>query len=88
MEEFAIRTRKNSSPYTDDARLFYLTGDTAEGKGFEARDDALADPPWQSLSAIQAGTIHEVSDSIWNTAGGIIADNLMLDDIARIYGLE
>jgi iron complex transport system substrate-binding protein len=36
---------------------------------------------------VQAGKAEPVSDAIWNTAGGIIAANVMLDDIERIYGL-
>ena len=38
--------------------------------------------------AVKAGKVHGVSDAIWNTAGGVIAADLMLDDIARIYGVQ
>jgi iron complex transport system substrate-binding protein len=48
----------------------------------------LADPLWQSLSAVEAGKVHRVSDAIWNTAGSILAAKLMLQDIAGIYGLD
>lgn len=88
VEEFAIRTGKESIPDMDGDRIFYFTWDSGDGKGLAARDDALADPLWQSLSAVQAGKVHEVSDPIWNTAGGILAANLMLADIAKIYGLD
>ncbi|WP_280950455.1 hypothetical protein [Rhizobium sp. R635] len=36
---------------------------------------------WKNLS------VEAVSDAVWNTAGGIIAANLMLDDLEKIYGL-
>lgn len=88
VEDFAIRTGKESIPDMDGDRIFYFTWDSGDGEGLAARDDALADPLWQSLSAVQAGKVHEVSDPIWNTAGGIIAAGLMLDDIAKIYGVE
>ncbi|MEM9710257.1 MAG: iron-siderophore ABC transporter substrate-binding protein [Pseudomonadota bacterium] len=88
VEEFAIRTGKESIPDMDGDRIFYFTWDSGDGEGLAARDDALADPLWQSLSAVAAGKVHEVSDPIWNTAGGILAANLMLDDLAKIYDLE
>jgi len=88
VEEFAIRTGKESIPDMDGDRIFHFTWDTGDGSGLSARDDAMADPLWQSLSAVQAGKVHEVSDPIWNTAGGVLAANLMLEDIAEIYGVE
>ena len=35
----------------------------------------------QNLEAVQEGKSYEVSDTIWNTAGGVIAANIMLDDL-------
>ena len=88
VEEFAIRTGKESIPDMDGDRIFHFTWETGDGTGSAARDDAMNDPLWQALSAVQAGKVHEVSDPIWNTAGGILAAQLMLEDIARIYGVE
>ncbi|TXB71293.1 iron-siderophore ABC transporter substrate-binding protein [Paracoccus aurantiacus] len=88
VEEFAIRTGKESIPDMDGDRIFYFTYDTGNGDGVALKDEALSDPLWQSLSAVKAGRVHEVDDGIWNTAGGVIAAGLMLDDIARIYGVE
>jgi len=88
VEAFAIRTGKESIPDMDGSRIFHFTWETGDGDGLAARDDAMADPLWQSLDAVKAGRVHEVSDPIWNTAGGILAANLMLADIAEIYGVE
>lgn len=88
VEEFAIRTGKESIPDMDGDRIFHFTWETGDGKGFAAREDAMSDPLWQTLDAVKAGRVYEVSDPIWNTAGGILAANLMLKDIARIYGVE
>lgn len=85
VEDFAIRTGKESIPDMDGDRIFYFTYDNGNGEGYAAAQDALADPLWQSLSAVKAGKVHEVSDAIWNTAGGVIAANLMLDDLRKIY---
>ena len=87
VEEFAIRTGKESIPDMDGSRIFHFTWETGDGEGLAARDDAMSDPLWQSLEAVKAGRVHEVSDPIWNTAGGILAANLMLEDIAKIYGV-
>lgn len=88
VEEFAIRTGKESIPDMDGDRIFYFTYDSGDGKGTSLEEEVLADPLWQSLSAVKAGKVHQVSDAIWNTAGGILAAKLMLQDIAGIYGLD
>lgn len=88
VEEFAIRTGKESIPDMDGDRIFHFTWDTGDGQGAALADEVLSDPLWQSLSAVQAGKVHAVSDAIWNTAGGILAARLMLQDIARVYGVD
>ena len=88
VEEFAIRTGKESIPDMDGDRIFYFTYDTGNGEANAAEAEALADPLWQSLSAVKEGRVHKVDDAIWNTSGGVISANLMLDDIARIYEVE
>ncbi|MEP3049218.1 MAG: iron-siderophore ABC transporter substrate-binding protein [Roseibium sp.] len=88
VDDFAIRTGKESIPDMDGDRIFHFTWDTGDGKGVAARDDAMSDPLWQSLAAVKSGKVHEVSDPIWNTSGGILAANLMLEDIADIYGVK
>ena len=42
------------------------------------------DPLWKNLNAVKNEKAYEVSDAIWNTAGGVIAANQMLDDIERM----
>lgn len=88
VEEFAIRTGKESIPDMDGDRIFWFTWDTGDGEGDALADDVLTDPLWQSLSAVQAGRVHGVSDAVWNTAGGILAARLMLADIAEIYAVD
>ena len=88
VDEFALRVGKESIPDMDGDRIFYFTWDSGDGEGLAAAEDALADPLWQGLSAVQAGRVHTVDDAVWNTAGGVLAARLMLDDIARIYGVS
>lgn len=88
VEDFAIRSGKESIPDMDGDRIVHFTWETGVGQGNALAQEVLADPLWQSLSAVQAGKVHAVKDAIWNTAGGILAARLMLQDIARIYEIE
>jgi iron complex transport system substrate-binding protein len=50
--------------------------------------EMLKDPLWQSLQAVKNNKAIRVSDAVWNTAGGVIAANLMLDELYKIYEIE
>ncbi|MDG5472896.1 iron-siderophore ABC transporter substrate-binding protein [Jeotgalibacillus sp. ET6] len=65
--------------------LFYFTYESGDGEGVKVEEDWLNDPLFQNLEVVQEGNIHEVSDTIWNTAGGVKAANLMLDDIEEYF---
>ncbi|MCP8884103.1 iron-siderophore ABC transporter substrate-binding protein [Devosia sp. XJ19-1] len=86
-DEFAEQITKERIPEFEGDRLFYFTYETGNGEGDTQAADWLADPLWQNLEVVKAGKVHAVSDAVWNTAGGIIAGNLLLDDIETIYGL-
>lgn len=89
VDEFAIiGVTKERIPDMDGDRIFYFTWETGSGDGLAIEDEWLADPLWAKLSAVKAGNVHRVSDTVWNTAGGVLAANMMLDDIARIYNLK
>ncbi|MEM7768781.1 MAG: iron-siderophore ABC transporter substrate-binding protein [Pseudomonadota bacterium] len=85
--EFALRVGRESIPDMDGDRIFHFTWDNGNGEGLAAAEEALADPLWQALTAVEAGRVHAVDDAIWNTSGGILAARLMLEDIAGIYGI-
>lgn len=87
-DEFAEEITKERIPEFEGDRLVYFTYETGNGEGDSQAVDWLADPLWQNLEVVKAGKVHAVSDAVWNTAGGIIAGNLLLDDIEEIYGLE
>ena len=88
VEAFALRVGKESIPDMDGDRIIHFTYDTGDGAGLAAAQDYLNDPIWLGLSAVKAGKVNAVDDAIWNTAGGVLAANLLLDDIARIYGVQ
>lgn len=68
-------------PAMDGDIIFYFTYETGDGEAQSVEDEWLNKPLFKNLEAVQAGNIHRVNDSIWNTAGGVIAANLMLDDL-------
>ncbi|WP_313892087.1 iron-siderophore ABC transporter substrate-binding protein [Psychrobacillus sp.] len=82
----AIEVGKEVIPKMDGDVLFYFTyapqGDPA---ALDTAKEWTTDPLWNNLSAVKSGNVHEVSDAIWNTAGGVLAANLMLDDIQAIF---
>lgn len=65
--------------------LFYFTYETGEGDATGVQNEWLEDPLFQNLEVVKNGRVHEVSDAIWNTAGGVIAANKMLDDIEEVF---
>lgn len=48
-------------------------------------EERTNDPLFKNLTAFKEGNAHKVSDIIWNTAGGVIAANIMLDEIEKIF---
>ncbi|OJD60330.1 ABC transporter substrate-binding protein [Bacillus sp. NH11B] len=66
--------------------LFYFTFDKGnEKKGSELEKEYINDPLFKNLNAVKNGKAYKVDDVIWNTAGGVMAANLMLDDIEKRF---
>lgn len=82
----AIEVGKEVIPKMDGDVLFYFT---YAPQGDQAALDTAAewtnDPLWKNLNAVKSGNVYEVSDAIWNTAGGVLAANIMLDEIEDIF---
>jgi len=87
-DRFAEEITRERLPEADADRIFYFTYETGDGKGTEMENEVLNDPLWKSLKAVQNGKAYKVDDAIWNTAGGVLAANLMLDEIYQIYEIE
>ncbi len=79
-------TRERTSEMDGD-RIFYFTREAGDGEGLAAEAEWMQEPLWLSLKAVKAGNIHRVDDAVWNISGGILAANLVLDDIAAVYGV-
>lgn len=77
-------TKERASAMDGDI-LFYFTYDTGDNKGNELEKDWISDPIFKNLSVSKNHKVYKVDDAIWNTAGGVIAANLMLDDIEKYF---
>lgn len=87
-DTFVEEITKERLPEVDADMLFYFTYDTGDGKGTEMEQEMLKDPLWQSLNVVKNNKAIRVSDAIWNTSGGVIAANLMLDELYKIYDIK
>ncbi len=87
-DEFATEVTKERIPEMEGDRIFYFSDDLNSDEATANLNDWLNDPLWLNLEGVKAGKAQRVSEIIWNTAGGIYAAHLMLDDIEAIYGLE
>ncbi|KWW20827.1 MULTISPECIES: iron-siderophore ABC transporter substrate-binding protein [Peribacillus] len=81
----AIEVGKEVIPKMDGDILFYFTyAPEGDKQALSTAKEWTNDPLWKNLDAVKKGNAHEVSDATWNTAGGVIAANKMLDDLEKI----
>ncbi|WP_153125911.1 ABC transporter substrate-binding protein [Peribacillus tepidiphilus] len=76
---------KERIPAMDGDVLFYFTYEDGAGEATALEKEWLEDPLFKNLSVAKAGKVYKVDDAIWNTAGGVIAANKMLDDIEKHF---
>ncbi|WP_459503594.1 ABC transporter substrate-binding protein [Bacillus sp. C1] len=88
-DDFAIKgVTKEQIPNMDGDYLFYFTSDKDANKnnqGNTIAEEWTEDPLFKQLQASKSNKVFEVDEVIWNTAGGIKAANLMLDDIEKYF---
>ncbi|MDQ0219694.1 iron-siderophore ABC transporter substrate-binding protein [Peribacillus cavernae] len=81
----AIEVGKEAIPEMDGDILFYFTyAPEGDKKAIDTEEEWINDPLWKNLNAVKNEKAYQVDDATWNTAGGIIAANKMLDDIEKI----
>lgn len=86
VDDFAEKNAtKERIPAMDGDILFYFTYETGDGEASQLEKEWIEDPLFKNLKVTQEGNVHKVNDTIWNTAGGVIAANLLLDDIEKYF---
>ncbi|MFJ7731074.1 ABC transporter substrate-binding protein [Lysinibacillus sp. NPDC097231] len=84
--KLAIDIGKEAIPQMDGDVIFYFTYmPTGDDSALKTEEEWTNDPLWKNLSAVQKGNAYKVDDVIWNTAGGILAANIMLDQVEEIF---
>lgn len=83
---FVREVTKELIPEMDGDYLFYFTYAPAETKADAEKqtEEFTNDPLWKNLDAVKSDKVYLVDDAIWNTAGGVKAANLMLDELEKI----
>lgn len=86
-EGLAEAITKERIPEMDGDILFYFIweDDMKAKTGAKNADDWKQDKLWKKLGAVKNNKAFEVSEAIWNTSGGILSANLMLDDLLSYF---
>lgn len=83
--KLAVNVGKEVIPKMDGDILFYFTyAPQGDQKALDTATEWTNDPLWKNLNAVKSGNVYEVSDAVWNTSGGVISANQMLDELEEI----
>ncbi|PUB14616.1 ABC transporter substrate-binding protein [Paenisporosarcina sp. OV554] len=76
---------KERIPAMDGDIMFYFTYETGDKEASKLEEEWINDPLFQNLEVAKAKKVFKVDDTIWNTAGGYLAAELMLDDLETYF---
>ncbi|EFM09186.1 periplasmic binding protein [Paenibacillus curdlanolyticus YK9] len=83
---FADDVNKDRIPDMDGDIMFYFEYNPDKTDAVsKLAEEWMNDPLWKNLSVAKAGNVHLVDDAIWNTAGGYIAANKMIDELLTYF---
>jgi len=84
-EAFADEITKERIPEMEGDLMFYFTYETGDGGATNQEEEWINDPLFNNLNVVKNNKAFKVNDVIWNTAGGVKAANLLLDDLDQFY---
>lgn len=84
VDEFAVEIGEEEIRKADADHIFV----TVYSGGQEAAERFRRNPLWGELEGVKAGNVHEVADEIWMTSVSLQGAELMMDDMARIFGVD
>ncbi|MCT4795405.1 ABC transporter substrate-binding protein [Exiguobacterium alkaliphilum] len=80
--EFAEEITMERIPEMDGDHIVYFTYGGADGS--KTAEEWQSNQLWKDLAAVKAGEVTEVSDDTWNTSGGVLSANEVLDELVTI----
>jgi len=81
--DFSEDVGKERIPDMEGDVLFYFTYDDEKGEAVKAEQEWQQEQLWKNLDVVKKGNVHKVYDGIWNSSGGIISANLVLDELKK-----
>ncbi|WP_409344213.1 ABC transporter substrate-binding protein [Paenibacillus sp. MBLB4367] len=85
-KEFSQDITKEQLPVLDGDVMFYFTSDRdGETAATETAKSWLKDPLAQNMSIVKNNRTFNVNEAIWNSAGGILAAKLLVQDIEKLF---
>ncbi|MBN6888715.1 iron-siderophore transport system substrate-binding protein [Cytobacillus horneckiae] len=83
--KLAIDVGKEVIPKMDGDILFYFTYAVPGDKiAIDTAKEWTNDPLWKNLNVVKNGKSYEVDDATWNTSGGVLSANIVLEDLEKI----
>lgn len=83
--DFADDVTKERIPDMEGDIMFYYVYETGDNKASELEKEWTNDSLWKNLNVVKNNKVFKVDDVIWNTSGGVISANLMLDDLEKFF---
>lgn len=84
VDEFAVEIGEEEIRKADADHIFV----TVYSGGQESAERFRRNPLWGELDGVKAGNVHEVADEIWMTSVSLQGAELMMDDMAKIFGVD
>lgn len=85
-DEFTADVAKEQMAVLDGDVFFYFASDRAGDDGAsKTAKEWLSDPLAKNMNVTKKNRVFQVNEAIWNSSGGIIAANLMVKDIEKIF---
>jgi len=82
VDEFAVPISAERIPDADADYIFVTV--TEGGESARTSDQFRGNPLWGQLT----GEVHQVSDAVWGLSVGLQGAHALLDDLARIFGVD
>jgi iron complex transport system substrate-binding protein len=85
VDDFMEKATKERIPAMEGDILFYFTYEPGDGAATKNEEEWVNDPLFKNLEVAKAGKVYKVDDTIWNTAGGVLAAELLIANLEKYF---